>query len=179
MLGLPQEQVRVVTKYLGGGFGCKGSCWPHTRADGAGRQGRGSAGEAGADPPADVYSMGHREDQTQTLTLGATKEGKLTALIHEKTSTTSPWDNYAESNSQIINLLYACPNLRQRYQLARANVMTSTFMRAPGEAPGSFAIECSMDDLAYQLGMDPIADSAAATTPRKTRRNGKPWSSKA
>ena len=47
--------------------------------------------------------MGHREDQTQTLRLGATRDGKLTALIHEKTSTTSPWDNYAESNSKIIN----------------------------------------------------------------------------
>nr|GFD42621.1 aldehyde oxidase1 [Tanacetum cinerariifolium] len=101
-------------------------------------------------------SMGHREDQSQTLQLGATADGKLTSLIHTKVSTTSPWDEYAESNSKIIDLLYACPTFEASYEMARANVMTSTFMRAPGEAPGSFALECSMDDLAARLGVDPI-----------------------
>ena len=122
-------------------------------------------------------SMGHREDQTQTLSLGATKEGKLTALIHEKTSTTSPWDNYAEPNSKIINMLYDCPNFESSYQLARGNVMTSTFTRAPGEGPGSFAIECSMDDLAYQLGIDPI-QIRLLNYAEKDPSTGQEWSSK-
>ncbi|UOQ82418.1 xanthine dehydrogenase family protein molybdopterin-binding subunit [Hymenobacter sp. 5414T-23] len=122
-------------------------------------------------------SMGHREDQTQTLKVGATKEGKLLAIIHEKTSTTSPWDNYAEPNSRIINLLYSCPTFEATYQLARANVMTSTFMRAPGEAPGSFAIECSMDDLAYQVGIDPL-EIRLLNYADKDYSNNKPWSSK-
>ena len=101
-------------------------------------------------------SMGHREDQEQTLRLGATREGKLLALLHEKTSTTSPWDNYAESNHKIVEMLYACPAFEATTKLGRANVMTSTWMRAPGESPGSFAIESAMDDLAAQLGLDPI-----------------------
>ncbi|QIL75653.1 xanthine dehydrogenase family protein molybdopterin-binding subunit [Hymenobacter sp. HDW8] len=177
MLGLPREQVRVVTKYIGGGFGCKGSCWPHTPLTVQAAKAVGRPVKLVLTRPQMFTSMGHREDQTQTLTLGATKEGKLTALIHEKTSTTSPWDNYAEPNSRIINLLYACPNFEATYQLARANVMTSTFTRAPGEAPGSFAIECSMDDLAYQLGIDPI-QIRLLNYADKDPTNGKPWSSK-
>ncbi|TGE18327.1 xanthine dehydrogenase family protein molybdopterin-binding subunit [Hymenobacter elongatus] len=177
MLGLPQEQVRVITKYLGGGFGCKGASWPHTILTVQAAKAVGRPVKLSLTRPQMFTSMGHREDQTQTLKLGATKEGKLTALIHEKTSTTSPWDNYAEPNSKIINLLYECPNFESSYQLGRANVMTSTFMRAPGEAPGSFAIECSMDDLAYQLGIDPL-QIRLLNYAEKDPSNGKPWSSK-
>ncbi len=177
MLGLPQDQVRVITKYLGGGFGCKGSCWPHTVITAQAAKGVGRPVKLMLTRKQQYTSMGHREDQTQTLTIGATKEGKLTALIHEKTSTTSPWDNYAEPNSRIINLLYDCPNFESSYQLARGNVMTSTFTRAPGEAPGAFALECSMDDLAYQLGLDPLA-IRLLNYADKDPTNGKPWSSK-
>ncbi|WP_210519143.1 xanthine dehydrogenase family protein molybdopterin-binding subunit [Hymenobacter terricola] len=177
MLGLPQDQVRVVTKFLGGGFGCKGSCWPHTVLTAQAAKGVGRPVKLVLSRKQQFTSMGHREDQTQTLTLGATNEGKLTALIHEKTSTTSPWDNYAESNSKIINLLYECPTFESHYQLARGNVMTSTFTRAPGEAPGSFAIECSMDDLAYQLGIDPI-EIRLRNYAEKDPSTGQAWSSK-
>ncbi|UPL50396.1 xanthine dehydrogenase family protein molybdopterin-binding subunit [Hymenobacter sublimis] len=177
MLGLAAEQVRVVTKYLGGGFGCKGSSWPHTVLTVQTAKAVGRPVKLALTRPQMFTSMGHREDQTQTLKVGATKEGKLLALIHEKTSTTSPWDNYAEPNSRIINLLYACPNFEATYQLARADVMTSTFTRAPGEAPGSFAIECSLDDLAYQLGIDPL-EIRLRNYADKDHSTGKPWSSK-
>ncbi|WP_051718416.1 xanthine dehydrogenase family protein molybdopterin-binding subunit [Hymenobacter sp. IS2118] len=177
MLGLPQDQVRVITKYLGGGFGCKGSCWPHTVLTVLAAKGVGRPVKLSLTRKQQFTSMGHREDQTQTLTLGATKEGKLTTLIHEKTSTTSPWDNYAESNSKIINMLYDCPNFEASYQLARGNVMTSTYTRAPGEAPGSFALESLMDDLAYKLNIDPI-QIRLLNHADKDPTNGNPWSSK-
>jgi len=177
MLGLSAEQVRVVTKFLGGGFGCKGSTWPHTVLTVQAAKAVGRPVKLALTRPQMFTSMGHREDQTQTLRLGATKDGKLLALLHEKTSTTSPWDNYAEANSKIINLLYECPNFEASYQLARANVMTSTFMRAPGEAPGSFAIECSMDDLAYQLGLDPL-EIRLRNYAEKDPSTGQQWSSK-
>ncbi|AMJ64892.1 xanthine dehydrogenase family protein molybdopterin-binding subunit [Hymenobacter sp. PAMC 26628] len=177
MLGLSAEQVRVVTKYLGGGFGCKGSCWPHTILTVQAAKAVGRPVKLSLTRPQMFTSMGHREDQEQTLKIGATKDGKLTALIHEKTSTTSPWDNYAESNSKIINLLYECPTFESSYQLARADVMTSTFMRAPGEAPGSFAIECSMDDLAEKLGIDPL-EIRLRNYAEKDPSTGQQWSSK-
>ncbi|MGI4885250.1 MAG: xanthine dehydrogenase family protein molybdopterin-binding subunit [Janthinobacterium lividum] len=177
MLGLSDEQVRVVTKFLGGGFGCKGSCWPHTVLTVQAAKAVGRPVKLSLTRPQMFTSMGHREDQEQTLRIGATKDGKLTALIHEKTSTTSPWDNYAESNSKIINLLYECPTFEATYQLARADVMTSTFMRAPGEAPGSFAIECSMDDLAAKLGIDPL-EIRLRNYAEKDPSTGQQWSSK-
>ncbi|MGI4833580.1 MAG: xanthine dehydrogenase family protein molybdopterin-binding subunit [Janthinobacterium lividum] len=156
MTGLPREQIRVITKYLGGGFGCKGSCWPHTILTVQAAKAVGRPVKLMLTRPQMFTSMGHREDQEQILKLGATADGKLTSLIHTKKSTTSAWDDYAESNSKIVDMIYASPTFEASYELARANVMTSTFMRAPGEGPGSFAIECSMDDLAARLNLDPI-----------------------
>ncbi|NML63671.1 xanthine dehydrogenase family protein molybdopterin-binding subunit [Hymenobacter sp. RP-2-7] len=156
MLGLPADNIRVITKYLGGGFGCKGSTWPHTILTIQAAKAVGRPVKLMLTRPQMFTSMGHREDQEQTVKLGATAEGKITSIIHTKKSTTSPWDNYAESNSKILDMLYATPNFEASYEMARANVMTSTFMRAPGEAPGSFALECSMDDLAYRVGVDPV-----------------------
>jgi xanthine dehydrogenase YagR molybdenum-binding subunit len=177
MTGMPREQIRVITKYLGGGFGCKGSMWPHTILTVQAAKAVGRPVKLMLTRPQMFTSMGHREDQSQVMKLGASADGKITSLIHTKQSTTSPWDNYAEPNSKIVDLLYASPSFESSYELARANVMTSTFMRAPGEAPGSFAIECSMDDLAARLGVDPIeirlrnyADHDYGT--------GQPWSSK-
>jgi xanthine dehydrogenase YagR molybdenum-binding subunit len=177
MTGMPREQIRVITKYLGGGFGCKGATWPHTILTVQAAKAVGRPVKLMLTREQMFTSMGHREDQEQIMKLGATADGKLTSLVHTKKSTTSPWDNYAEPNSKIVDLLYASPAFESSYELARANVMTSTFMRAPGEAPGSFAIECSMDDLAYRVGVDPIeirlrnyADHDYGT--------GQPWSSK-
>jgi xanthine dehydrogenase YagR molybdenum-binding subunit len=177
MTGMPREQIRVITKYLGGGFGCKGATWPHTILTVQAAKAVGRPVKLMLTREQMFTSMGHREDQEQVMQLGATADGKLTSLVHTKKSTTSPWDNYAEPNSKIVDLLYASPAFESSYELARANVMTSTFMRAPGEAPGSFAIECSMDDLAYRVGVDPIeirlrnyADHDYGT--------GQPWSSK-
>jgi xanthine dehydrogenase YagR molybdenum-binding subunit len=177
MTGMPREQIRVITKYLGGGFGCKGAMWPHTILTVQAAKAVGRPVKLMLTRPQMFTSMGHREDQSQVMKLGASADGKITSLIHTKQSTTSPWDNYAEPNSKIVDLMYASPSFESSYELARANVMTSTFMRAPGEAPGSFAIECSMDDLAARLGVDPIeirlrnyADHDYGT--------GQPWSSK-
>ncbi|GAA4355205.1 xanthine dehydrogenase family protein molybdopterin-binding subunit [Hymenobacter saemangeumensis] len=177
MLGLPREQVRVVTKYLGGGFGCKGSCWPHTVLTVQAAKAVGRPVKLMLTRQQQFTSMGHREDQTQTLALGASRDGKLLSLIHRKTSTTSPWDNYAEPNSRVINLLYACPNFEAKYDMARANVMTSTFTRAPGEAPGSFAIETLLDDLAHELNLDPL-EIRLRNYADKDYSVDKPWSSK-
>jgi len=176
-LGLPQDHVRVIIKYLGGGFGGKSAIWPHTVLAALTAKAVGRPVKLVLTRPQMFTSMGHREDQAQTLRLGATKEGKLLALLHEKTSTTSPWDNYAESNHKIVEMLYACPAFEATTKLARANVMTATWMRAPGESPGSFAIECALDDLAYQLGLDPL-EIRLRNYADKDPSTGKPWSSK-
>jgi xanthine dehydrogenase YagR molybdenum-binding subunit len=177
MFGLATEQVRVITKYLGGGFGCKAWVWPHVVLAPLAAKAVGRPVKLVLTRPQQFTGMGHREEQEQTLRLGATKEGKLLSIVHEKTSTTSPWDDYAETNSRIINMLYELPTYESAYHLAKASVMTSTSMRAPGDMPGSFALECSMDDLAAQLNLDPI-QVRLLNYAEKDPTTGHPWSSK-
>jgi xanthine dehydrogenase YagR molybdenum-binding subunit len=176
-LGLPLEQVRVITKYLGGGFGGKAWVWPHTVLACLAAQAVGRPVKLVLTRPQNFTGMGHREEQQQTLRLGATREGKLLSLLYEKTATASPWDDYTETNSRIVGMLYQLPTYEATYQLAKANVMTATSMRAPGDMPGSFAIECSIDDLAAQLGLDPIQVRLLNYADRDPD-TGQPWSSK-
>jgi len=177
MLGLPMDQVRVVCKFIGGGFGGKAWVWPHTVLACLAAKAVGRPVKLVLTRPQNYTDMGHREEQQQVLRLGATKEGKLLSILYEKTATASPFDDYAEHNSHIIGRLYQLPTYEATYQLARANVMTATSMRAPGDMPGSFAIECSMDDLAAQLGLDPI-QVRLLNYADKDPDTGKPWSSK-
>jgi xanthine dehydrogenase YagR molybdenum-binding subunit len=177
MLGLPQDQVRVVCKFIGGGFGSKAYTWPHAVLACLAAKAVGRPVKLMLTRPQNFTGMGHREEQQQQLRLGATREGKLLSILFEKRATTSPWDDYSESNSRLVSMVYQLPNYEATYRLAHANVMTSTSMRAPGDMPGSFAIECSMDDLAAQLGLDPI-QVRLLNYADKDPDNGKPWSSK-
>lgn len=123
------------------------------------------------------HSCGHREEQDHRTTLAARRDGTLTAIRHHKSSITSPFDDWAEPSVESSALTYACPNVDGLYRLIPGNTMTPTFMRAPGEATGMFVLECAMDELAYELGLDPIElrlRNHADTDPR----TGNPWSSK-
>ncbi|RYF46118.1 MAG: xanthine dehydrogenase family protein molybdopterin-binding subunit, partial [Cytophagaceae bacterium] len=156
MLGMPREQIRVITKYIGGGFGCKLWVWPHTVLTSLAAKAVGRPVKLALTRPQQFTSMGLREEQQQDVKIGATREGKLLSLVYEKRSTTSPWDEYAELNSRIIGMLYALPTYQATYRLAHANVMTACATRAPGDAPGSYAIESAMDELAAKLGLNPL-----------------------
>ncbi|MEH2172586.1 xanthine dehydrogenase family protein molybdopterin-binding subunit [Nostoc sp.] len=177
ILNIPEENVRVISKYLGGGFGCKALLRSHTiLAAIAARQ---------VKRPVKVVltrsqmytACGHRSETQQQLTLGATKEGKLTVIEQIGTSLTSLFDDFAEPVGAATTMMYACPNLEIKYRLGRINAGTPTFMRGPGEAPGMFALESAMDELAYTLNIDPIElrlRNHADIEPHK----GLPWSSK-
>src|SRR5206468_3535598 len=111
------------------------------------------------------------------VSLGATKDGALTAIRHHSKSTTSTIEDRVEPATSQTRMLYSCPNVETQYDLVRLNVGTPTFMRAPGESTGTFALECAMDELAEALGMDPVelrVKNHADTVPSK----GFPWSSK-
>ncbi|MEA5568862.1 xanthine dehydrogenase family protein molybdopterin-binding subunit [Anabaena sp. UHCC 0399] len=177
VLKLPLENVRVISKYLGGGFGCKALLRSHTiLAAIASRQ---------VQRPVKVVltrsqmytACGYRSQTHQELTLGATKQGQLTLIKHIGTSLTSIFDDFVEPVGAATTMIYACPNLEVKYRLARINAGTPTFMRAPGEAPGMFALESAIDELAYALNIDPIEirlQNHADINPQ----TGLPWSSK-
>lgn len=177
LLGLSPSRVRVITRFVGGAFGCKAMVWPHsTLAAMAAR--RVSRPVKLALTRAQMFSScGHREEQEQRIELGATRDGRVTTLRHHKLSATSPFDNWAEPSLNVAAQAYAYPNYEGVYRLVRTNTMTPTFTRAPGEATGMFALECAMDELAHELGIDPIElrlRNHADVDPV----SGQPWSSK-
>ena len=177
LLGISPSKVRVIAHFIGGGFGSKAMVWPPVTLAALAARHVGRPVKLLVNREQMFSSCGHREEQQQQIMLGASQEGHLIALRHHKLSLTSPFDDWAEPSLNMSERLYACQSYEGIYRLIRGNTMTPTFTRGPGESTGIFALECAMDELAYQLGMDPLelrlrnhADVDPAT--------GNPWSSK-
>jgi xanthine dehydrogenase YagR molybdenum-binding subunit len=175
LLGMPLSDVRVLAHFVGGSFGSKAMVWPHvTLAAMAARHVRRPVRLAVTRPQM-FTSHGQREEQEQRLTLGATRDGRLTAVRHEKLSITSPFDDWAEPATGASSQVYACENFLGTHRLIRGNTMTPTFTRGPGEAVGVFVLETAMDELAHELGVDPIELRIRDHSP--VDPHGNPWSS--
>jgi xanthine dehydrogenase YagR molybdenum-binding subunit len=121
--------------------------------------------------------LGYRPQTVQRVALGTGRDGKLTSVIHQLTTQTSAFDEFVEPSGLLSTVLYGTPNLLVTHRVGRLNTGTPTYMRAPGESSGSFALESAMDELAHALGMDPVAlrlRNYAEVDPH----DGKPFSSK-
>jgi xanthine dehydrogenase YagR molybdenum-binding subunit len=175
LLGIPLSNIRVVAHFTGGGFGSKAMVWPHvTLAALAARHVRRPV-KLMLTRPQMFTSIGQREEQEQQIALGATRQGRLVAIRHEKLSITSPFDDWAEPATGTSSQIYACPNFLGIHRLIRGNTMTPTFTRGPGETVGSFVLETAMDELAHEIGVDPVELRVQDQAP--TDPNGNPWSS--
>jgi xanthine dehydrogenase YagR molybdenum-binding subunit len=155
-LGISPRQIRVISHYLGGSFGCKGSAWPHTWlvAQIARLVERPVKLVVSRDQMS--TTVGWREEQVHSITLAGDTAGNLTGLRHVQTSTTSPFDDFAEPSCNTTQMLYACANVETAYRLARVNAMTPVFMRGTGGCSGCYAVECALDELAHELSIDPV-----------------------
>ena len=175
--GIPPENVRVVSHFTGGGFGSKGGPWSHVFL-------AAMAAKHVSRPVKVVLTRrqmfgpsGGRAHTSQEITLGAKKDGTLTVVRHLTTATTSTLEDFLESSGMLTRMLYESPNIETNHELVRMNVGSPTFMRAPGESTGSFALESAMDELAVALGMDPV-QLRLKNYAEKDPESGKPWSSK-
>jgi xanthine dehydrogenase YagR molybdenum-binding subunit len=177
LFDLFRDRVRVVSAYIGGGFGCKGPIWPHSwltvlAAREVGRPVRLAVTRA------QMYtSVGYREEQRLELALSASREGRLHAMHLTKTSRTCAFQGWVEPSWYPLTFMYAVPHLETNCRLLTANVMSAVSMRAPGEAPGMFVQECALNELAVELSVDPIElrlRNHADVYPI----DGSPWSSK-
>ncbi|WP_156722335.1 xanthine dehydrogenase family protein molybdopterin-binding subunit [Streptomyces apocyni] len=176
LLGIPHTRIRVVSHFTGGSFGAKAMIWHHPTLAALAARAVHRPVRLALTREQMFTGCGHREEQEHHLTLGADQRGRLTALRHHKLSLTSPFDHWAEPSLGVVGQMYACPHYEGAYHLIRANTMTPTFMRCPGEATGLFSLETSMDELAERLGLDPVElrlRNFAETDPA----SGKPWSS--
>ncbi|PYS92573.1 MAG: acylaldehyde oxidase [Acidobacteria bacterium] len=154
--GVPEENVRCICKFTGGAFGCKGTVWSHVSLAAAAARVARRPVKLVTTRQQMFSNMGHRAETEQHVVLGATRAGKLTAIVHEGLSHTSTFDEYVEPFSKATHMLYACDNFKASQRLVALNVGTPTYMRAPGETSGMFALESALDELAYKLNLDPI-----------------------
>jgi xanthine dehydrogenase YagR molybdenum-binding subunit len=177
-LGLTPDKVRVICPYVGGGFGCKGSTWSHVVLAAMAARRVGRPVKLVLERPQMFGPVGGRPNTEQRMLLAAAKDGALTAMRHNVVASTSFQEDWLEASAVVSRRMYAVPNQQTTHRLARLNIGTPTFMRAPGEATGTFALECAMDELAYELKVDPIQLRLRNYAARDPEKN-KPWSSNA
>ncbi|WP_027819952.1 xanthine dehydrogenase family protein molybdopterin-binding subunit [Paraburkholderia bannensis] len=178
VFGIPADNVRVIAPFVGGGFGCKGSSWSHVSLCAMAAKQTGRPVRLALARPQMFGPVGSRPRTEQRFSLAAQRDGTLTAIRHDTLSHTSTFEDWTEMSGLVTRMMYATPNLATSHRVVPLNVGTPTFTRAPGETTGSFALESALDELAWQLRMDPIAlrlKNYAEVEPQ----DNKPWSSKA
>jgi xanthine dehydrogenase YagR molybdenum-binding subunit len=156
MLGVPIENVRVISRFLGSGFGGKLWPWTHCLIAASAARNLNRPVKLVVTREMMFQSVGHRPRTQQRLRVGATPDGKLVSLMHDSLNHTSILDDYSEGCSEATAYSYSVANLRATSGLVRRNVGTPTSMRGPGAVPGLFALESAIDELAVKLKMDPI-----------------------
>lgn len=177
MLGLPKEKVRVISRYLGSGFGGKLWMWPHSLLAAAASRQTGQPVKLVVSRKMMFQNVGHRPTTQQRMRLSADRSGKLTSIRHDYVNHTAIADDYEESCGEITPFLYSVPNLRVSSGLVRRNVGSPTAMRGPGAVPGLYALESSMNELARKLDIDPV-EFRLRNEPKVDESTGLPFSSR-
>jgi xanthine dehydrogenase YagR molybdenum-binding subunit len=176
IFGLKEDQVHVTSPFVGGGFGAK-TLWQHQVLAAA-------ASKIAGRPVRMVLSregvfriVGGRTTTEQRVALGARADGRFDALIHTGVVAMSKHNNLPEPFILPARCVYAAGSFKLDVQVAKLDMLANTFMRAPGEAVGSFALECAVDELSQELGIDPI-ELRIRNEPEKDPTTGTPFSSR-
>lgn len=175
--GIDKSKITVLSPFVGGAFGASLRPTPNTLL----------ATMAAIDMKRAVKVVyarrqlatahGYRPASIQKIKIGAAKDGKLTSIIHEAVHNTSAYENFSEDLVGISRTLYACPNVKTDAKIARTDMQTPLWMRAPGTVSGAFALESALDELSYKLGIDPL-ELRLINYAEKDPDTGRPFSSK-
>src|SRR5499433_638680 len=156
MFGLSKENVRVISKFLGSGFGGKLYPWTHVPLAAAAARQLGKPIKLVVSRKMMFQTVGHRARTQQRVRLGATREGKLVSLQHDYVYHLSMIDHYHEDCGEATPFHYSVPNLRVSFGRARRNIGATADMRGPGAVPGLYASESAMNEMAERLKIDPV-----------------------
>jgi xanthine dehydrogenase YagR molybdenum-binding subunit len=178
VFGIPVENVQVICPFVGGAFGTTLRTWPHATLAAVAARHVGRPVKLVLSREQMYYGTGYRPQTLQRVRVGASRAGRLEALIHEGYAETSRYEQFTEALLSASRHLYSCANLATRYRLVPQDVHTPTFMRGPGEASGVFALESAVDELAYALGIDPI-ELRLRNEPQRDEERNLPYSSRA
>jgi xanthine dehydrogenase YagR molybdenum-binding subunit len=177
VFGIPAENIRVISPFVGGAFGSGLRSWPHVALAALGARVAGRPVKLMLSRREMYYGVGHRPHTVQRVALGASRDGRLAAIVHEGYQETSTYEEFTEALLNASRFLHSCPNVYTRHRLAPMNVHTPTYMRAPGEASGVFALESAMDELAVALNIDPV-ELRLRNEPEQDEHKGVPFSSR-
>ncbi|MGW0812120.1 xanthine dehydrogenase family protein molybdopterin-binding subunit [Streptomyces viridiviolaceus] len=177
MFELPEDRIQVVAEHVGGGFGSKGTPRPDVVLAAMAARHTGRPVTLALPRRCLPAVVGHRAPTLHRLRLGAEADGRLTSLVHEVTTHSSRIKEFVEQAAVPARVMYATPTARTLHRVARLDVPTPSWMRAPGEAPGMYALESAMDELATELGMDPV-ELRIRNEPETEPDSGRPFSSR-
>ena len=176
-LNIPLDDVRVQCPYTGGGFGSKGSMWSHVPLAAIAAKVVGKPVKLVLGRTQMFGPVGYRPTTLNKIRLGATADGKLTAMQQDVVMNASVMEDFTEHAAGPTKQLYASENNQISEKLIDTNLGVATFMRAPGEAPGTAVLEIAMDELAEKLNIDPM-QLRLVNYAEKDDSTDKPWSSK-
>ncbi len=175
--GLPPERVRVIAPYVGGGFGSKLFVHPPMILATMAAQVARRPVKIALTRQQMFALVGYRTPTIQRMRLRADRDGKLTVIAHDVVEQTATIHESAEQTAVPTRTMYAAPNRRTTHRLARLDLPANSWMRAPGECPGMFALESAMDELAIACGLDPI-ELRIRNEPAVDPESGHPFSSR-
>ncbi len=175
--GLPPERVRVIAPYVGGAFGSKAFSHPQVILAVLAARATKRPAKLALTRQQMFALAGYRTPTIQRIRLGASGDGRLAALAHDVVEQTSTLGEFSEHTAVVTRTMYAAPNRRTSHRLARLDLPENTWMRAPGECPGMYALESAIDELAIACGLDPI-ELRIRNEPVVDPETGRPFSSR-
>ena len=176
VFGIDEKQVHVTSPYVGGGFGSK-TLWQHQVLAAAAAKLAGRPVRIALSREAVYRMIGGRTLTEQRVAIGAQADGRFDAIIHTGTAAMTRHNALPEPFILPARSAYAARSFKLDVQVAYLDMLANTFMRAPGESVGTFALECAVDELAEALGMDPI-ELRIRNEPAKDPTAGMPFSSR-
>ncbi|MEV0716415.1 xanthine dehydrogenase family protein molybdopterin-binding subunit [Asanoa sp. NPDC050611] len=178
MFGVPEENVRLLIPFLGGGFGAGLRLWSHTVLTALAARVLDRPVKLVLSRPQMFNSVGHRAASRQRIRLGADPDGRLVAIDHDAMAANGVGDHLPSPIVAGTPTAYACANVATHEHRAHLNIPYTGFMRAPGSIEQHFALESALDELAGRLGIDPV-ELRLRNYAEVHPVSGKPWSSKA
>jgi xanthine dehydrogenase YagR molybdenum-binding subunit len=175
--GVPLENVRMVSPFIGGGFGSKGAALAYGAVAAAAARKLARPVRLAVTRPQNFTSYGGRAATRQKISLGATEDGVLQAIVHRGASETSTYVDYPEQTGAATAVLYKVENFSSEHRVVPVNTVTPGALRGPGKNPSAYGIECAMEELAYQIGMDPL-EIRLKNYADHDYQSGKPWSTR-
>ncbi|BAV07031.1 xanthine dehydrogenase YagR molybdenum-binding subunit [Filimonas lacunae] len=173
---IPPANIEVISEFVGGGFGSGLRVWPHALAAIMAARQVNRPVKLVLTRPQMFLLVGYRPQSWQQVQLGADSNGRFTGIRHQAKHSTSLYEDFNDGITRVTRMVYQIPNVKTESANVPLNLSTPTWMRGPGDCTGAFAVESAIDELSYQLKMDPVALRLKNLALTQHPESGKPWS---